>query len=139
MRGPAIAMLVAKMSSMRESEALMAVTSQGAIEANAMSSEVAPSTKVQSVGTRGAGIVSEAEWNDGASQASDSAKAAKVVAFLGTLGRSGAKMPAIAKGTGLKWPYSTVKALQKAGAVEAKKVGKAMAYRLKAVAPAKAK
>jgi len=77
------------------------------------------------------GIVSEEEWNNGAGKSTDSEKAVRVIAYLTTLGRNGAKMTAIAKGTGLKWPYSTVVAMVKAGTLEAKKIGKAKAYRVK--------
>ena len=78
------------------------------------------------------GVVSAQDWDKGTTGASQSDKAAKVLVYLEGLEKgAGAFMPAIAAGTGLKWPYSTVKALVKSGAVQEKKLGKALAYRAK--------
>ncbi len=78
------------------------------------------------------GIVSANDWDTGVSGESSSEKAQKIVEYLGTLAKGeGAMMVAIKEGTGLKWPYSAVKVLVKAKTVEQKKVGKALAYRLR--------
>jgi|SaaInl4_150m_RNA_FD_contig_21_2353291_length_293_multi_5_in_0_out_0_1 hypothetical protein len=78
------------------------------------------------------GIISGDDWDKGTAGESQSAKAQKVLKFLSTLEKgASASMVAIASGTGLKWPYSTVIALGKSGTIEAKKLGKAKYYRLK--------
>ena len=81
---------------------------------------------------KGKGIVSAKEWDSGSSTTNGTEKATKVLSFLETLEKNaGANMKAIAKGTGLTWPYSTVQALVKAGTVEEKKIGKAKFFRVK--------
>jgi hypothetical protein len=78
------------------------------------------------------GVISAKEWDAGVGTTTSTEKAAKVIRFLESLEENAAaKMTAIATGSGLKWPYSTVKALVKAGTVEEKKLGKAKYYRLK--------
>lgn len=77
------------------------------------------------------GIITEKEWKSGTASSTSPEKAAKVLTFLKTLGRNGANMDAIAKGSGLKWPYTTVKNLQKVGTLEVKKIGKANFFRIK--------
>lgn len=77
------------------------------------------------------GIITEKEWKAGTSSSSSPEKAAKVLTFLKTLGANGANMTAIKEGSGLKWPYSTVQALLKAGTLEKKKIGKANFFRMK--------
>lgn len=75
------------------------------------------------------GVISEEDWDNGTSASGSIEKSSAVISYLGTV--HAAKMSAIALGTKLKWPYSTVQALVKAGTLERKKIGKAYFYRLK--------
>lgn len=77
------------------------------------------------------GIITEKEWTAGTASSTSPEKAAKVLTFLKSLGAKGANMVAIAEGSGLKWPYTTVQNLLKAGTLEKKKVGKANFFRMK--------
>jgi hypothetical protein len=75
--------------------------------------------------------ISEEEWASGKTAGSSAQKASAIlVAFTG-LGKGAINMEAIREASGLKWPYSTVKALVKAGTLEQKKLGKALYYRIK--------
>ncbi len=78
------------------------------------------------------GVISAKDWDAGVGTSTSTEKASKVLSFLETLETGeAAKMTTIGVGSGLKWPYSTVRALVKAGAVEEKKLGKAKYYRMK--------
>ena len=83
------------------------------------------------------GIITEKEWTSGTSSSTSPEKASKVLSFLQTLGKKGANMNAIAQGSGLKWPYTTVRNLVKVGTLEEKKIGKANFFRIKGGARAK--
>ena len=78
------------------------------------------------------GVVSEAEWNAGRSAAGDVEKAGAILVALKEVGKGGMNMEQIGKAAGIKWPYSTVVALVKAGTLEVKKIGKANYFRIKA-------
>lgn len=78
------------------------------------------------------GVISAKDWDAGVGTSTGTEKASKVIRFLESLEKGeAAKMTAIKAGSGLTWPYSTVKALIKVGAVEEKKLGKALFYRMK--------
>lgn len=76
------------------------------------------------------GIISEEEWDSGASAQGVGEKAGAILKFLRSID-GGANMKAIAKGTKIKWPYSTVDAMYKQGTLDRKKVGKANYFRIK--------
>lgn len=77
------------------------------------------------------GVISEKEWSQGVSASGDVEKAGAILAVLEKEGRGGMNMARIGLESGLKWPYSTVKALVKAGTLEVKKIGKANYFRIK--------
>lgn len=77
------------------------------------------------------GIISAEEWAKGKSATGDVEKASAILAVLKEVGKGGASMGAIGRKCGVKWPYSTVLALKKAGTLERKKIGKAYYYRIK--------
>ena len=77
------------------------------------------------------GVISEKEWSSGVSAAGNVEKAAAILKVLEGAGRGGMNMSRIGLESGLKWPYSTVQALVKAGTLEKKKVGKANYFRIK--------
>ena len=77
------------------------------------------------------GVISEQEWTAGKSATGDVEKSSAIVQVLQKAGTSALTMEAIKRETGLKWPYSTVLALYKAGTLERKKISKAHYYRLK--------
>ena len=78
------------------------------------------------------GIISAKDWDKGIAGETSSAKATKVLKYLESLSMgAAAPMSAIKEGSGLTWPYSTVKALVKSKTVEQKKLGKALYYRIK--------
>ena len=77
------------------------------------------------------GVISAQDWENGSSSGNDSEKAAKVLVYLGTLAKGeAASMKAIKENAGMKWPYSTVKALVKLGTVAEKKIGKKNYFRV---------
>lgn len=83
------------------------------------------------------GVISEQEWNSGVNASGDSEKAAKVVVVLEKVGKGGMNMVQIGLESGLKWPYSTVQTLLKAGTLEKHKVGKANYFRVRKATKAK--
>lgn len=84
------------------------------------------------------GIISEKEWDSGTSAQGVGEKAGAILVYLRKLeDGTGASMKAIASGTKIKWPYSTVIAMVKQGTLEEKKAGKAKYYRIKGQRKAK--
>lgn len=83
------------------------------------------------------GVISEKEWSQGVNASGDVEKATAILAALEKAGKGGMNMDRIGLESGLKWPYSTVKALVKAGTLEVKKIGKANYFRIKHKAVAK--
>ena len=83
------------------------------------------------------GVISEKEWSQGVSASGDVEKATQILAALEKEGRGGMNMARIGLESGLKWPYSTVRAMVKAGTLEVKKVGKANYFRIKRAKVAK--
>jgi len=77
------------------------------------------------------GVVSEQEWTSGVSASGDAEKATAILAVLEKVGKGGMNMARIGLESGLKWPYSTVKALEKAGTLEFTKIGKANYFRIR--------
>lgn len=77
------------------------------------------------------GVISEEEWGEGKSAGGSMEKASAVLKVLQEVKEGAVTMEYIQRKCGLKWPYSTVKALVKAGTIEQKKIGKALFYRLK--------
>lgn len=77
------------------------------------------------------GVISEKEWASGVSATGDAEKATVILKAIESAGRGGMNMVRIGLESGLKWPYSTVKALEKAGTLEVKKVGKANYFRIR--------
>ena len=82
------------------------------------------------------GVISEKEWDSGSSAQGVGEKASAILVYLRKLDGA-ASMTAIAKGTKIKWPYSTVVAMAKQGTLEVKKIGKAKYYRVKGQRKAK--
>ena len=77
------------------------------------------------------GIISAEEWAKGISAQGDDEKRSAIIKVLEEGNGAAYSMEAIGRKSGLKWPYSTVQALVKAGKVERKKIGKAHYYKLK--------
>ena len=77
------------------------------------------------------GVVSEQEWNSGVSASGSPEKASAILKVLEDVGTGGSTMAHIGLKAGIRWPYSTVRALVKAGTLEVKKIGKANYFRIK--------